>query len=96
MGFALLVCRWKSVAVPKQVTAGEREHAPPGGSSWGRVLSGRPAARPDHGRRAGLGAGQAVVQVLPLRVKLVGAAVLPVWVAWKPNSTEPPAGMALL
>lgn len=34
--------------------------------------------------------GQATVQGMPLRVKAVGSAVLPVWVAWKPISTVAP------
>jgi len=41
-------------------------------------------------------AGQALPQVLPLRVKPVGLPALPVWVAWKPMLTEPFGGMAAL
>lgn len=33
---------------------------------------------------------QPVTQVLPLRVKVGGDAVLPVWVAWKPKLAVPP------
>ena len=36
------------------------------------------------------------MQAAPLRVNEVGLAVLPVWLAWKPMSIEPPAGMAAL
>ncbi len=52
----------------------------------------RPPGPIPGGRRLPAGS-QAREQVLPLRVKAEGAAVLPVWVAWKPMSTEPPAGI---
>src|ERR1051325_10618066 len=35
---------------------------------------------------------QAVVQGEPFRVKVVGAAAFPVWVAWKPNDALPLGG----
>jgi hypothetical protein len=40
--------------------------------------------------------GQATVQVAPLSRKPLGAAVFPVWVAWKPMLTEAFAAMAAL
>jgi len=40
-------------------------------------------------------AGQ-VEQAEPLRVKDDGAVVVPLWLAWKPMSIEPPAGIAAL
>lgn len=36
------------------------------------------------------------VHAAPLSVKLVGAAALPVWVAWNPKVTLPPGAMAPL
>jgi len=47
---------------------------------------------PRPGRRSGGAAvpstGQATVQLEPLRLNEVGAAALPVWVAWKPMLTD--------
>jgi len=43
-----------------------------------------------------VGRRQAMVQVAPLTVNAVGAAVLPVWVAWNPMVVEPPGARAPL
>ena len=55
------------------------------------VLGGFPQGIPPE-----LVVGQTLVQAAPLRVNEVGLAVLPVWVAWKPMLTDPPAAMAPL
>ena len=36
------------------------------------------------------------LQVAPLRVNPLGAALLPLWLAWKPMVVEPPGAMAAL
>ncbi len=41
-------------------------------------------------------ADQTTVQGTPLRVKAVGSAVLPVWVAWKPMSMVAPGAIVPL
>lgn len=59
------------------------------------------------GRRGGIGAGvgvavqaegrvQPVVQVAPLRVKALGAVLVPDQLPLKPNDTEPPAPIVAL
>jgi len=49
------------------------------------------------GRLIGSGRpGQLLVQAVPLRLKPVGAAELPVWVAWNPKLVVPPAGIEAL
>ena len=42
------------------------------------------------------GPGQPIVHAVPLSVKLVGAAALPVWLTWNPMLVLPPAGMVAL
>jgi hypothetical protein len=41
-------------------------------------------------------ADQVVAQAEPLSVKAGGGAVVPLWLAWKPMSIEPPAGIVAL
>lgn len=57
------------------------------GWRWTSASSTPTAARAD---------GQATAQAAPLRVNEAGFAVLPVWVAWKPMSTEAFGAMAPL
>jgi hypothetical protein len=68
----------------------------------GRVILAQPGPLPHPARTSNaapfltavLARDQAVVHVVPLRMNEVGLAVLPVWVAWKPNPlTDPPLGL---
>ena len=56
-----------------------------------RERPGGEAPRPEGGAW-----GQPMVQVLPLRVKLVGLGLLPVWVPLKPMLVEAPGAMVPL
>ncbi|MEN3358747.1 MAG: hypothetical protein V7637_2729 [Mycobacteriales bacterium] len=42
------------------------------------------------------GAGQLVVQVVPLRVKADGLVLVPVTLAWKPKAVDPPGATPAL
>ena len=75
-----LAQRWRNVQATAVARLGEHE-------TVRRPAAAEPPPLPS-------GTDQAVAQAVPLRVNEVGLAVLPVWVAWKPNPLiDPPLAL---
>ena len=89
-------------AAPAPVTSGHRPDASPGRRNVVEVGGASPAKNvytsfmPGARGSRVVGGGHAVPHVCPLRANEVGAAVLPVWLAWKPTVTDAFGAMSAL